>query len=190
MRRYLTIKRINYIAWKLLQDVGIKKPSIDPNQVAEFLKIKVEEGDLGDDISGLLAKKDKEVIIGVNTHHPNRQRFTIAHEIGHFVLGHERNGMFIDEHKQHFSLFYRNEQSSEGTNQQEIEANAFAAALLMPEPFVKDEIQKLLNQGEKFDLSDLSMDNIEFISRLADEFKVSQMAMTYRIGNLNLFNTI
>ncbi|MCB9352506.1 MAG: ImmA/IrrE family metallo-endopeptidase [Lewinellaceae bacterium] len=189
MYRYLTIKRINHIAWKILLEAGIKKPQVDVNKVAKHLKMEIREENLGEDISALLVIRNGKAIIGIhNDHYPTRQRFSIAHEIGHYVLGHERQGMFIDKHEHHFSIFYRNSLSSEGTDQQEIEANAFAAALLMPEPFVKNEIECLIKEGKPFDLS--ADENDPFITYLAKKFGVSRMAMTYRIGNLNIFDTM
>jgi predicted transcriptional regulator len=50
---------------------------------------------------------------------PARDRFTVAHEIGHFILHHENNG---EEARYNRS----------GTDPAEVEANWFAAAFLMP----------------------------------------------------------
>ena len=50
-------------------------------------KLAIEHMDFQDDLSGVLVSAaDGSAIMGVNwNHHPNRRRFTIAHEIGHFV---------------------------------------------------------------------------------------------------------
>ncbi len=41
----------------------------------------------GDELSGLVSPRHK--LIGVNgNHHPHRQRFTVAHELGHILLNH------------------------------------------------------------------------------------------------------
>ena len=184
MKRYLTIKRINQIAFKLLVRIGETSPPIKLAPILEELNIKVEKGVLGDSISGLLIQKNGKAAIAVNKHHnETRQRFTIAHELGHFILKHERNGFFIDKEHSDFSLFFRNDESSAGTKQQEIEANAFAAALLMPEPLIEQEIQKMRDKGLFFELGG---DN-KIIDDLANTFKVSPMAMTYRLSNLNIF---
>lgn len=191
MARYLTIKRINSIAWKVLLAAGVANPPVNPYQVADHLNIEIKEKDLGD-ISGLLVIKNGKATIGLNnleTNNEVRRRFTIAHEIGHFVLGHVKEGreMFIDQANRQFSLFMRNEESTKGTNPQEIQANAFAAALLMPEPFVRAELDKMIVAGA---VSDLSGNSEEFIKNLAKSFGVSSMAMTYRLGNLQLFETM
>jgi len=203
MPRYRTIRNINNIAWKTLQNSGIEGPKVNPRIVAEHLGIEVKEYDLGDEISGLLVIRDGKVVIGVHKiHHPNRQNFSIAHEIGHYVLDHESQGMFVDKNMQNFSIYHRNSLTSQGTDRQEREANAFAAALLMPEKFLRNEIDRVIaeeveNQNAYFDLSGgsdstdtFNDDQNPFITKLAKTFGVSPMAMTYRIGNLNLFDAL
>ena len=57
-----------------------------------------------------------------------------------------------------------------------MEANAFAAALLMPARLVRGEIKK-----RKLDL-----DDEDDLSALAKQFHVSASAMSYRLVNLGL----
>lgn len=185
MKRYLTTKRINQMAFKLLHRAGETSPPVNLKPILDELKIKVEKGKLGESISGLLVLKNGKAAIAVNKgHHKTRQRFTIAHELGHFILGHERNGLFIDKQHSEFSVFFRNDESSEGTKQQEIEANAFAAALLMPEHLIEEEIQIMREKGMLFELGG----DTKIIDELAKKFEVSPMAMTYRLSNLNIFS--
>jgi len=62
-----------------------------------------------------------------NDPHPLvRQRFSIAHEIGHFILHQKQGQLFIDKT---YKVFLRDQLSSSGENIQEIQANQFAAAL-------------------------------------------------------------
>ncbi len=128
--------------------------------------MRLEEG--GGDVSGFLLRKGGKPIIGVNaTQHLNRQRFTIAHELGHFFL-HEFDGIHLDK------TFHRNGISSLGVSSQEIEANTFAAELLMPDYMVKREL--LAIRG------DLITDDA--VSQLANHFGVSTQAMGIRLSNL------
>jgi Zn-dependent peptidase ImmA (M78 family) len=103
-----------------------------------------------------------------------RQRFTIAHEIGHYVM-HVKNSthsrLFIDRY-----VAFRDDESSAGNDWQEVEANAFGAALLMPALLVREEIKK-----RKLDL-----DDEDDLSTLAKQFHVSPSAMSYRLVNLGL----
>lgn len=148
-------------------------PPIDVRRVANDLGIEVQEQDLEPQISGLLVRNGSRAIIAINErHHRNRQRFSIAHEIGHFCL-HQTQPVFIDAAP---VAFHRDEVSSTGLDPLERQANAFAAALLMPE----DSIRTLVN-GEPVD----AFDEIA-LQRLAAHFEVSTQALTIRLINLRL----
>jgi len=99
--------------------------------------------------------------IGVSsTEAPVRQRFTTAHEIGHYVLNHGSN--FRDAP----SSF-----SSGISDPKEREANQFAAALLMP----AEAVRQVIASGR-----------FRLVEEIANLFGVSKVAMSYRISNLNL----
>lgn len=93
-----------------------------------------------------------------------RRRFTIAHELGHYALGHLENGS--KKFRDPASNF-----SSRAIPWEEREANQFAAELLMPAGTLKYAV----NQRRIADLA-----------RLAVAFGVSQVAMGYRLSNLGL----
>ena len=117
--------------------------------------------------------KEGVPIIGVNSlHHPNRQRFTIAHELGHLELHREMitSNIHVDKN---FPALMRDTTSATGTEQIEIQANQFAAELLMP----RDLIDKAM-EGKQFDIDDDGP-----IEELAKKFKVSKQALEYRIRN-------
>lgn len=171
---------IEGIAFNILNNAGIFNPYIDVKKIAELDSIKVIYYDFPDDICGVLIDKDGAFNIGVNKKHvENRQRFTIAHELGHYFLQHQRQGVFIDESpmKQNLVLF-RNTFSSTGENMQEREANAFAASLLMPKPFIENYIKE----------NNLDFADDDLLNNMAREFKVSTGAMAFRLSNLGIFN--
>ena len=92
------------------------------------------------DVSGLLFRDDESVMIGVNDlHAPRRQRFTIAHEVGHLEM-HKGRPLVLD----HVRINMRDATSSTATDVEEIEANQFAAAILMPSDLVIREAKRLL----------------------------------------------
>jgi Zn-dependent peptidase ImmA (M78 family) len=126
-------------------------------------------------MSGLLVVEGKRGAIAYNaTHASVRQRFTIAHEIGHYLL-HLKNStskLFLDR----YTVYRRDDQSSTGNDREEIEANAFAAAVLMPGGLVRDEVRK----------NDFDLDDEDDLTILAKRFNVSTTAMTFRLGNLGL----
>src|SRR5947208_7479473 len=127
-------------ARKLLENNSVSRPPVPVDELAAALGIEVRSSAGKDDVSGALIRNDDSVVIAVNSsHHENRQRFTIAHEIGHFIL-HKRTERHFDED---FRIDYRNTVSSEATQRDEIEANRFAAALLMPESFLRQDLMKM-----------------------------------------------
>lgn len=174
------IKQIERIASQILENTNCGQLPIDPTAIAEKNNIRVVDHEVSDDVSGVLFIESGSAVIGVNpTHSPVRQRFTIAHELGHFFLAHERGGLFVDRPSRHFTVMYRDTNSSTGEIEQEKEANAFAAALLMPAKCVAEKVE----QYYQYDLSDDHKED-ETLKRMAKDFKVSSKAMEFRILNL------
>lgn len=154
-------------AKELLKDYQYSIP-IDVHQIALNLGLTVIERDLEDQVSGMLVIKKGRGTIAVNENqHPNRKRFTIAHEIGHYQLHRDQNHVFIDV----TPVFFRDTNSAEGRSWEEIAANRFAAELLMPE---KDMREILHNQP--IDVFDDAA-----IRRIASQFGVSSQALTIRL---------
>jgi len=171
-------KDIEKKAEKLIDDLGINAIPISVDKIAVHAGCQVKPfNDDKDGVSGVFMVKDGVPMIGYNGNQsPVRQRFTIAHELGHFIL-HNSNDpreVFVDHNT--FPLF-RDENSSTGASIIEQQANAFAAALLMPEKFVTAEIKNL-----NLDLTDES----PALTELAKKFDVSLMAMSIRLVNLHL----
>jgi len=154
----IAAERARYEHW------GDKLP-VDPARIADSLGIKVVEAYLDPDVAGAIQQNPGEqAIIYVSAaDHANRKRFTCAHEIGHYVKrGDSSEALgYID---------YRDEAASMGIDEDERYANAFAAALLMPERDV-----------ERLHLLDASEEE------MARRFGVSQVAMVNRLKNLNLY---
>ncbi len=120
--------------------------------------------------------KDGVPIIGVNSlHHPNRQRFTVAHEIAHLYLhqGHIANNVHVDKGFP-VSVLRRDGISAEGTERLEIEANQFAAALLMPRNVLAQLMAK-----DRTDIEDEPP-----LEEWAKKFRVSKATLEFRIRNL------
>lgn len=115
------------------------------------------------DLSGKIMRSsehggDAGFAIYVNAgHHLNRRRFTIAHEIAHFILHEDQIGDGIADDALYRSLL---------SSKQEAEANRLAADILMP--------WHLLNP-----LIDSGIDDVK---ELAERFKVSASAMSIRLG--------
>jgi Zn-dependent peptidase ImmA (M78 family) len=170
-KRY--VQEIDGRAAELLRRLDLFNVPVNVQSVAERLGANLIFDDLDDDVSGFLLKERSVVTIAINkAHHPNRQRFTIAHECGHLALhatGH-KDQLWVDK----AYLFFRDAQSSSGDQLAEIQANQFAAGLLMPEALIRAHIE------EAAALSDVD------IFRLSVRFEVSEQAMTLRLLSLGL----
>jgi len=168
-------KRIEKTTIEILGTVSLNSLPIPIEEIARQRGLDIKAYDLGEGISGVLAIDSGKGTIGYNPRESKvRQRFTIAHELGHFELHHKRNELFVDKE---FSVMFRDESSSTGENKKEQEANAFAAAILMPEKALRQAIE---NNG--FDISEEKS-----LKELSKIFQVSTTAMSYRIANLNIF---
>ncbi|MCL1891992.1 MAG: ImmA/IrrE family metallo-endopeptidase [Alphaproteobacteria bacterium] len=153
--------------WAKAKELKIKTDPLDIASVVEkIFGIKLIKKDLGKSASGFLEQIDNQWCIYINQYESEqRQRFTIAHELGHYVKHREKyaNGRF-----QHDLIFFRDE----NTNPDEREANDFASNLLMPETIVNDCIKR----GENT------------VKKLADKFNLSTPAVRYRAYKLGLIS--
>ncbi|WIB31434.1 ImmA/IrrE family metallo-endopeptidase [Curtobacterium sp. MCSS17_005] len=140
--------------------------TVNPVAVAASLGVKVFDADLPENVAGVLRKNpaDDGAIYIQRLDHPRRKRFTAAHEIGHVVLRQKR-----DEWNEVALVDKRDELATRGTNADEQYANAFAAALLMPQEYLSE----MLNFG--------------FSTReIAANLNVSAESLSYRLANLGM----
>lgn len=118
---------------------GLVTTPLDLSALCHVLGIGIRYLPLENNISGKLYYDDNRWVINVNSlHHPRRQRFTIAHELGHYFL--HRNSMERYED----NTFHRGRNYS----QIELEADNFAGALLMPAGEFRDYV---CNKSNKID---------------------------------------
>ena len=171
----MSYQRVKKEAAKILEASSITKPPVNVYAIAKRLGIRVVDVPHVPGFSGFLHRDaDGTPVIGVNkADNPRRQAFTIAHEIGHFRL-HPNEAVHVDKEGA-VSLLLRSDQSSAGTVKIEIEANQFAAELLMPEPFLKEDVaaNPAIAGGEAAE-----------IKKLAAKYGVSVQAMSIRLGSL------
>ena len=155
-------------AIQLLNEHGVKSAPVNVVKLAKDLGYSVHKAvfknkNISGGVKFLDGEKEKGAIyISINDS-ANRQRFTLAHELGHCIMHRERyreKGLLegID--------MFRNPENHSPT---EVEANACAAEVLMPREMVR---QKWAIWGST--------------EILADIFRVSLSAMSYRLFNLGL----
>lgn len=145
---------------------GLVSIPLNVEKIADALGIGVEFLSFPSDEEDLSGKLFHDVQSGkwrihVNAqHHPNRQRYTIAHEIAHFFLHRHLQDVFEDK------IFFRGGEATK----EEYQANEFASALLMPESAFRREIK-----SGKVD-----------VEELAKFFQVSTLALRLRAKNLGM----
>jgi Zn-dependent peptidase ImmA (M78 family) len=160
------------VARKILREFGVKAAPVPVERIIKARNVMLQYAPLEEDLSGMAFIKDGVGIIGVNAlHHPNRQRFTAAHELGHHVL-HAPDIQKTVHVDKGFRVLMRDAVSSQGIDPLEVEANAFASELLMP--------RELL--ASALDTSGLDMDDDAGIEALAKKFRVSTSAMRFRLA--------
>ena len=148
---------------ELAKQKGVEASPLDVQGLLSVLGIKLISVPMSDDVSGMLSLSDngKDWVVKVNAlHHPNRQRFTIAHEVAHFARHRFQQVEFKDLN------FFRNGDS----NPMEVEANRFASELLMPESIFRDKVK--IFSGS--------------IEAVAQYFKVSTLAVRVRAKILGM----
>ena len=147
---------------------------IDLMKILHDENISLKREVMEESISGMLViNKDDATVVVNSSHHHTRQRFTIAHECGHYFLHADSANAFIDQSEK---VFLRDAVSACGTQTQEIQANRFAAELLMP----KDYLLK------KFDTKNIDLYDDYQLRLLASELKVSVQALVVRLTALGL----
>ncbi|MDX6593596.1 MAG: hypothetical protein QOJ13_2792 [Gaiellales bacterium] len=157
---------------------GAKPPPVDVDELAESLcRLRVRRADdlsalpgapVGAALSGLLLADRHEV--WVSRHEPwERRRFSVAHEVGHFLL---HAGSVGDRVFCRVGDLRPDPESPERVRERE--ANRFAAELLMPEDMVRAEADR--RGPDPF--------------ALGEAFRVSALAMGYRLVNLGYFEEL
>lgn len=151
-------------AQQLLNMAKIREPPVDLERIARFLGFTIIPYEFPDTVSGVTFIEGEIKSIGVNSSHaPTRRRFSAAHEIGHYLLGHDpfdEKKVYIDDRPSFLNPH----------NLQEMEANEFAAELLMPVPFLRQ------------DVAQYGLD----ASALARRYEVSEQAMWIQLMDYEL----
>lgn len=157
---------------------GISAPPVPVEQIAISNGIQVVRSAAEWSESGFLLRDNGRTIIGINSRNSTkRQRFSIAHELGHWCL-HKGKPLIVD---QSVMISKRDDVSSQATDREEIEANQFAAELLMPKQFVADAVKRHMRTS--------AGSREEFVTALARDFDVSTEAMGWRLINLGVFSS-
>ena len=166
-------------AEQFCEDNGINSYPVEIVRICKENGLKVFEEYLKPDVSGLIVVDEKEwpkyetnQFIVVNLMElATRRRFTIAHELAHFIL--HRNGEKLYAHR---------DMVNDGAYASSIEqeANYFAANVLMPEKLVREKVDNIKDEmwGK--------IPELVLIREIADNFAVSEAAAKVRLKQLEL----
>lgn len=146
---------------RVLQENNIVRPPILPREIASNYGLEVRAVDFSpdnDDVAGLIDFAKKIIYVNEKEHF-NRQTFTIAHELGHFLLHKD----LFEGDPERYEVLLRMPIGAE-TDPIEKEANAFAADLLVP--------RKFLDLYKKY----------ADVDELAQLFAVSREVIGYRLN--------
>lgn len=161
---------VRKIALNLLSKIGIKSApvyvrDILKHLIAQGIKVEFYERDFGEGRKGIQItdpEKESDLIIAINKNqHEHSKRFTAGHELGHYFLKHNKH-----RHEHCVDIF---EKGKEARDPLEMEANQFAAELLMPTYILKEDLKN----------------NVGNIQVLAAKYNVSKLAMGWKIAKTN-----
>jgi Zn-dependent peptidase ImmA (M78 family) len=146
------------------REASLERLREDPAEVIErVLGINVLIEAFGDGFDGLACATSSFRLAIVNSEIPwSRQRFTLLHECGHIIAGDGALGdVCIDGNVM-----------GDGNRVEEMRANAFAAAVLMPEDDILTQVSPPLNDEE--------------FAQMVGRYRVSPDAMAWRLRSLGL----
>lgn len=177
-----SISRATKIAKQILRDESVDSAPVRIERIAKRYAHVVRQ-ELPTDVSGMLVPLAADTskfpwAIVVNQEDAEvRQRFTIAHELGHLLL-HRYTTPHADAG---YKIRFRDEMSSTGSVREEIEANQFAAELLMPENLI---LSYLVKVGFDYASPDTDDTAAKKLASIASKFEVSIQSLSFRIANL------
>ncbi len=179
-------KHIRKVVERLLDEHRVLAAPVPVEEIAEKQGATIRQQPTEDSLSGFLFKDRAtgKSVIGVNKDHsPTRKRFTVAHELGHLML-HSHEQIHVD--KAGYGTGYglvklRSDLSSTGLDSEEIEANFFAAEILMPLRLLEEELAK----QPMLDMLDEAAFN-SALKSMSKTFKVSTQALNIRLVQLGL----
>ncbi len=154
-------------AQEILKKNSITSPFVNVFDIAEREGLKIEYRVFpngNSDISGFLMADEKTIYLNIDNS-PERQAYTVAHELGHYLLGHAPDKYGV--------LRRANDYTNTEKSQEEKDADRFAANLLMPEKMIRRELRQypFLKDAPQI---------------LAAKFGVSVSAMKFRLMNLGI----
>jgi len=137
-------------------------PPVKLPDLARALGVPIKAATLGPGISGEIRPAGDGFVIRINRHDPpKRQRFTVAHELAHFLLHRDQIGNGIED-----DVLYRSSLS----DWREQQANRLAADILMPSALLTEAKEAAEEKGVG-----------DIVLYLSELFGVSEAAMRIKV---------
>lgn len=199
---YLPLEDITAFAAEIIEATGYEKGHVDLKKVCAAMSLKLEytrQNSFDEDGSLILgsANFDRNVI-KINSHNNEfRERFTIAHEIGHFCLGH---GNYLRSETVVESDLLMDMEGAETFNfsRLELQANLFASEIILPDKIFRTAVMVACKTLEMRDIGFglIYVDDKpwnyqpynQLISYLSEYFLASRQATEIRLKKLGLVN--
>lgn len=158
----LRLRRARQAARRVLVETALERAKPVPvEQIAKALGVQIVDGELDGALAALTRVGDRARIrVSTRNVYPGQRRFTIAHELGHYVLGHSSAHVCNDPNA-----------AAACDSLQEREADVFASELLMPEQAARR-------------YCEVSPVDLGPVQRLAGAFSTSVVASAIRFAEL------
>lgn len=200
---FLPTKQLKEAAIGLLKLINYRSGPVDLEPICSLLEIDVSRSDVamvsedGESVLGSANFLDRAITIYKNGNNIGRERFTLAHEIGHLHLDHAQY-LFSERVFERDLFTIGAAEVSFNYERLEYQANAFAAELLLPEDVFREVVSsaRLLYDIQERTHGYIFVDDqpcnlvpyIRLLALVAEFFKVSKRAVELRLNKLGLLN--
>lgn len=173
-KEYLSDSVIEELVETVFEDTQLRSIPVKIIPIVKYYGFAVFQSAMPDNESGYIIVSEKtiegfnakKVIVFNSNHSDRRNRFTVAHELAHYIF-HASEELYAHRDAGDSSI-------------EEVNANSFASALLMPKKELESAVKQIKN--EFFD----SVPESVLVSRIADEFNVSRQAAEVRLRKSGL----
>ena len=198
---FMSNEEIEALAEAVLDDLPrwAQKP-VDLELMMKLYKLEWQWGYLPSGQLGIFSFKERQITLSSTLcGDKNRMRFTLAHEIGHYVLHSDlfKSNLLASFGETDNTLANRIPVSGDELGWLEHHANHFAACILMPRERVIDRFKELWQEYLSYDYGwwpeplvwdkyndDVMRKNLRLLHELSEEFEVSVEAMKWRLKSL------
>lgn len=180
---YKSKESIDDIANKVLKDYGFNNViPVDIEKLVETIGFRIVPIFSENNFKGCLFLKTMEIGVKLAFFDENKEniyRFTIAHELAHYIMHNRIYSIFNGSSINEWIDFYFN--NTHIITRAEIQADIFASFILMPSLLLNEDVKKYEEMFKSYD-NDIKKDRIEY--EISKKYKVSKKTAQIRLENL------